>query len=101
MDTSIVYEKNVATWQVNNDVATVQSSSGVLILNPTVKIVWELVDGTKDIDKIMEVIYEKYKHENTRLFIESIVLDSISLLKNHEIIKESDNDIFGGWLKYE
>jgi hypothetical protein len=80
MDTSIVYEKNVATWQVNNDVATVQSSSGVLILNPTVKIVWELVDGTKDIDKIMEVIYEKYKHENTRLFIESIVLDSISIM---------------------
>lgn len=94
-------ELKVVAWKVENENVVVDIGREKVLLNKSARIVWELIDGIYTVGDIKIQMYEKYKEENTKEYIDEIVDDTIAMFLEYSIIIIRESNDFDGWLEYE
>lgn len=100
MDKNLVPEVKTINWKGEGDYAVVNNNFEKLLLNKSVKLVLELINGINTIDDINNILIKEYKDTNEPHYIEEIVEESIQLLIHNNIINMKEDEI-DGWLQYE
>lgn len=100
MDKNMVPEVKTINWKGEGDYAVVNNNFEKLLLNKSVKLVFELINGINTIDDINNILINEYKDTDEPHYIEEIVEESIQLLIDNNIINMKEDEI-DGWLQYE
>ena len=100
MDKNLVPEVKTINWKGEGDYAVVNNNFEKLLLNKSVKLVLELINGINTIDDINNILINEYKDTDEPHYIEEIVEESIQLLIENNIINMKEDEI-DGWLQYE
>ncbi|WP_273319907.1 PqqD family peptide modification chaperone [Vallitalea guaymasensis] len=100
MDKNMVPEVKTINWKGEGDYAVVNNNFEKLLLNKSVKLVLELINGINTIDDINNILINEYKDTDEPHYIEEIVEESIQLLIDNNIINMKEDEI-DGWLQYE
>ncbi|QUH30859.1 PqqD family peptide modification chaperone [Vallitalea guaymasensis] len=100
MDKNLVPEVKTINWKGEGDYAVVNNNFEKLLLNKSVKLVLELINGINTIDDINNILINEYKDTDEPHYIEEIVEESIQLLIDNNIINMKEDEI-DGWLQYE
>ncbi|MCT4687259.1 PqqD family peptide modification chaperone [Vallitalea sp.] len=100
MDKNLVPEVKTINWKGEGDYAVVNNNFEKLLLNKSVKLVLELINGINTIDDINNILINEYKDTDEPHCIEEIVEESIQLLIDNNIINMKEDEI-DGWLQYE
>ncbi|GMQ57402.1 hypothetical protein AN1V17_17970 [Vallitalea sediminicola] len=100
MDKNLVPEVKTINWKGEGDYAVVNNNFEKLLLNKSVKLVLELINGINTIDDINKILINEYKDTDEPRYIEEIVGKSIQLLIDNNIINMKEDEI-DGWLQYE
>ena len=101
MEAANVYERKALVWKIVNDAIYVDVEGGKLLLNETVKIIWELIDGIRALEDIVDELMKIYGKEMRKNEIEEIVSETMTLMIDNNVIQLKENDDFYGWIKYE
>lgn len=101
MEAANVYERKALVWKIVNDAIYVDVEGGKLLLNETVKIIWELIDGIRALEDIVDELMKIYGKEMRKNEIEEIVSETMTLMIDNNLIQLKENDDFYGWIKYE
>lgn len=101
MDATMVLERKILVWKTVNDVIYLTVENGKLLLNETVKIIWELVDGIRNIQDIVDELMKIYGAEMSVNEIEDIVNETVCIMFEYDIVRVKQEDEFDGWLQYE
>lgn len=59
-----------------------------VLLNPTICVVWDYIDGYLPVHAIYNNMIEKYGDENTSEYIQEILSESINILLEHKLIEK-------------
>lgn len=100
MDKNLVPEVKTINWKGEGDYAVVNNNFEKLLLNKSVKLVLELINGINTINDINNILINEYKDTDEPHYIEEIVEESIQLLIDNNIINMKEDEI-DGWLQYE
>ncbi|GMQ61059.1 hypothetical protein [Vallitalea maricola] len=100
MNKNLVPEVKTINWKGEGDYAVVNNNFEKLLLNKSVKLVLELINGINTIDDINNILINEYKDTDEPHYIEEIVEESIQLLIDNNIINMKEDEI-DGWLQYE
>ncbi|PXV93716.1 coenzyme PQQ synthesis protein D (PqqD) [Lachnotalea glycerini] len=101
MDMSKIPILKTIAWKVSDGYVVIDSYKGQLMLNETSSLIWKEIDGNKTIAKIIEELYEKYKDNNNKDYIEEIVYDAINEFEGYDLVMLNLEDDMDGWLQYE
>lgn len=101
MENTTVLERKTLVWKIVKDAIFVSSEKGELLLNETVKAVWELVDGTRTIEEIVNELVKIHGGEMSVKEIADVVNETITMMMEYEIVKVRQADEFDGWICYE
>lgn len=69
---------------------TVNNEKEGVLLNPTVSIVWEYIDGYQSVDSIYQNMLEKYGGDNDPKYIKTILMEAIDILLNYKLIEKNN-----------
>lgn len=101
MEATTILERKTLVWQVEKDVIYVDTKDGRLLLNPTVKEVWEMTNGEDTVSDICSKMVLKYQDQNEVEDIVAIVNETVEMLLKYELVEEKKADDFDGWVRYE
>lgn len=101
MDENIVLDKRTVICSLEGNAAYIDTENGRYLLNDTIKIVWDLINGSRNIGEIITMAYEKYGDGNTLDEVKDIVNEAVHLLLGIHLVEIREKDMFEGWIKYE
>lgn len=101
MCANAILERKALIWKNENNAVCINTENGWLILNATVKEVWELLDGGRTNEEVIKIMIERYQNENGIEEIRDIVNETFDLLLENNIVAIKVQDDFDGWIKYE
>ena len=91
MEAANVYERKALVWKIVNDAIYVDVEGGKLLLNETVKIIWELIDGIRALEDIVDELMKIYGKEMRKNEIEEIVSETMTLMIDNNLIQLKEN----------
>lgn len=101
MDNSKIFERKAVIWQFKNDCVVVDTDETKLLLNVTVSEIWNMLNGENSVEDLINILTDKYKSAQSAEEISEIVVDSIQMLLDNDLLTEKITDEFDGWIKYE
>ena len=101
MDLKTIYGRKQYQWRYESGVTCIDTNEGTLMLNDTARKIWELINGKRTVEQILETMVEEYKAENEESFIKEVTDETIEMLLQNGLIEEQDDGMFEGWIEYE
>lgn len=101
MEHNMVPEVMIIEWEEQGENIYVKYYEDCLLLNKTASIVWKHIDGIKNIDEIINEIYQENNETDSLEQVTSVVEETLELFQKEKIANIRETMDFDRWLEYE
>lgn len=101
IDKKMIPEPKLITWKPEGDNAVIRHADKMFLLNASMRIVWEKINGINTVEDITNQILKEFSDDNDDEHIWDVIETALdSLLKNDLITLKEDYES-DGWVQYE